>query len=274
MKKTLSLALLLSIVVACGGSNPEPSTPAAPAAPSAATAAPAEPAPTPPPAATTTPPGPSAGAAPAKGGDPLEVGPNIYRKAFDNEQVRVMEVTFKPGDKIALHQHPDHFVYVVTPGKLRISGADGKAQDLDLKAGQAMFLPAQSHSAENPGTTETKLVVVELRTAGGAPAPKGEEPSKVGPKIYKQVFDNERVRAFEVTFAKGAKIGMHAHPDHAVYVISPGKLKISAQGGKANEMALTAGQAVFIPAEAHTAENTGATEAKLLVVELKPAAKK
>jgi quercetin dioxygenase-like cupin family protein len=192
---------------------------------------------------------------------------------FENEQVRILEATFKPGDKIALHQHPDHVAYVLSPGKLHVSGADGKAQDFDLKAGQAVFLPAQSHAAENTGTTEAKLVVVELRTPGGTAAPQGGDPAKVGPKIYKSVLDNERVRVFEVTFAKGAKIAAHAHPDHAAYVISPGKLKITPTNGKAQERELQAGQGVFISAEAHAAENTGTTETKLLVVEIKPAKK-
>ncbi len=266
MKKTTLSTLLLTVLVACGGATPEPAAPTSPATP-----APAEPVASPAPAATTPAPAASAAsAAPAKPGDPTEVGPTIYKKTFENEQVRVLEVTFKPGDKIAMHQHPDHVAYVLSPGKLHVSSADGKAQDFDLKAGQAVYLPAQAHAAENTGTTEAKLVIVELRTAGGTAAPAGGDPPKVGPKIYKQVLDNDRVRAFEVTFAKGAKIAAHAHPDHAVYVISPGKLKISPTGGKTQELDLKAGQSVFIPAEAHAAENTGTTETKLLVVEIKP----
>lgn len=95
--------------------------------------------------------------------DPAKVGPDIYKCTLDNERVRVCEVTFKPGAKIAKHSHPDHVAFVIRGGKLRITGDDGKTQDIDLKPGQAHWLTAQSHSAENVGKTRVRLVVVELK---------------------------------------------------------------------------------------------------------------
>jgi quercetin dioxygenase-like cupin family protein len=266
----LSTLLCASLfVVACGGS-PEPpavSPPSAPAAPTAP-AVPATPAaPTadaPAAAAPATPP-----AAEAKSLDPIDVGPTIYKKVFENENARMMEVTFKVGDKIARHKHPDHVAYVVSGGKLKVTGADGKAQDFDLKAGQAMFLPAQEHSAENVGSSEVKLVVVELGAKAPTAAPAGADPIKAGPTIYKKVFENDRVRVLEVTFKKGAKITAHAHPDHLAYVLQPGKLKISPDKGAAQEAELKAGMGMFMPAQAHSAENPGTSEVKVVVVELR-----
>jgi quercetin dioxygenase-like cupin family protein len=45
--------------------------------------------------------------------EPLEAAPEMYKLKYENDRVRVMEVTFQPGEKIAEHTHPDHFVYVV-----------------------------------------------------------------------------------------------------------------------------------------------------------------
>lgn len=96
--------------------------------------------------------------------DPLKAGPGVYKKTFENERVRVMEVTFKPSGSIAMHTHPsDHVVYVVTGGKLVITGEDGKEQALDLTPGQTVWMPAGSHKASNPGKTTVKLVVTELK---------------------------------------------------------------------------------------------------------------
>jgi quercetin dioxygenase-like cupin family protein len=96
------------------------------------------------------------------GQDPLKVGGGIYKKLLENDRVRVLEVTFKPGESIAVHSHPDHAVYAVTAGKIEIT-ANGKTQTADLKAGDTMWIPAESHSAKNTGGTTVKLVVVELR---------------------------------------------------------------------------------------------------------------
>jgi beta-alanine degradation protein BauB len=106
---------------------------------------------------------PAATMATANPMDPLVVAPTMYKQLLDNPRVRVMEVTFQPGEKIGRHSHPDHYVYVVSAGKLRISKPDGSSVDADLQAGQVMWIPAETHWAENTGTTVVKLVVNELK---------------------------------------------------------------------------------------------------------------
>jgi beta-alanine degradation protein BauB len=99
-----------------------------------------------------------------KADDPLKAAPGMYKLDFENDQVRVMEVTFKPGEKIAKHTHPSaHFVYVLEPGQLTISKPDGSSSVADLKKGQVMWMPAETHWAQNTGTTQVKLIVNEVK---------------------------------------------------------------------------------------------------------------
>ena len=95
--------------------------------------------------------------------DPVVVGPNIYKVIFENEKVRVSEITFKPGDTIPPHSHPDHFVYVLTAGKLAFSRPDGTTQDFEGTVGQVAWIDAETHWAKNTGDTEFKALVVELK---------------------------------------------------------------------------------------------------------------
>lgn len=95
--------------------------------------------------------------------DPLEVGPDVYKKVFENERVRVLEAQFKMGGKIAMHSHPDHFAYVLSPGKMRLSHPDGTSKEVELKTGDVMWLNAETHAGENIGDTEVHLLVVELK---------------------------------------------------------------------------------------------------------------
>jgi len=76
--------------------------------------------------------------------------------------VRVLKVTFKPGDAAKMHHHPQHVVYVLKGGKLKLT-SEGKTQELDLKEGSAVFLDAQNHEATNIGNTMIDLLVVELK---------------------------------------------------------------------------------------------------------------
>jgi len=94
--------------------------------------------------------------------DPLKVAKNAYKFIMENDSVRVLEVQLKPGDKAVMHYHPDHVVYVLKGGKAKMTSS-GKTDLLDLKTGQAIFLKAQSHEAENTGKTDLNLLVVELK---------------------------------------------------------------------------------------------------------------
>lgn len=97
-----------------------------------------------------------------KAQDPLKVAKNVYKFIMENDRVRVLGVLFKPNDKAVMHSHPDHVVYVLKGGKLRLT-TSGKTDVLDLKTSQAIFLKAQSHEAENTGKTDVDLLVVELK---------------------------------------------------------------------------------------------------------------
>ena len=100
--------------------------------------------------------------------DPLDVAPGRYVKLFENDRVRVMEVTFNPGEKVKKHSHPDHFVTVLEPGKIKIFKPDGSANEIELTKDQVIWIPAETHWAENTGTTRIKLLVSELKDQGAA----------------------------------------------------------------------------------------------------------
>jgi quercetin dioxygenase-like cupin family protein len=94
--------------------------------------------------------------------DPVKVAGNVYKQIMENDHVRVLEVNFKPGDKAVMHHHPDHVIYVLKGGKAKLT-SEGKTDTLDLKTGQALFLKAQNHEAQNVGGSELTLLVVELK---------------------------------------------------------------------------------------------------------------
>jgi beta-alanine degradation protein BauB len=98
-----------------------------------------------------------------KSKDPLEVAGDITKLLLENEKVRVLDVRFKPGVPVAMHSHPDHLMYVLDGGRMKLSSADGKSTTVDLKAGQAIWMPAVQHAVENIGEKEVHNLVVELK---------------------------------------------------------------------------------------------------------------
>jgi quercetin dioxygenase-like cupin family protein len=95
--------------------------------------------------------------------DPTVVAPGKYVKLFENDRVRVLEVNMKPGEKIPTHSHPAHVAWVATAGQLTITDASGKPMVADAKASDVFWFDPVTHSAENTGKTDLKVVVVELK---------------------------------------------------------------------------------------------------------------
>ena len=95
--------------------------------------------------------------------DMVKVSPNNCTVVLDNDQVRVVRVVIKPGEKLAMHSHGANIVYSLTSGKVKYTSPDGKAEEREMKAGQAVWSDGVTHGTENIGTTETRALVVELK---------------------------------------------------------------------------------------------------------------
>ena len=74
--------------------------------------------------------------------DAPTVAPTMYKVLLDDDRVRVMEVTFKPGAEMGVHTHLESVVHALTAARLQITYANGKTEDLDLQAGETMRMPA------------------------------------------------------------------------------------------------------------------------------------
>lgn len=100
---------------------------------------------------------------PALAQDPKDVGPDIYKVTFENEKLRVATITFKPGDKLGMHSHPNHLVYGLSAGKVLNVAADGTTKELEVKEGATHWAGPVTHTTENIGDTEVRALVIELK---------------------------------------------------------------------------------------------------------------
>ena len=98
--------------------------------------------------------------------DPVETNPEHYAVVYENDRVRVLEYTDRPGDRTTPHAHPDSVMHTLSAFRRRLH-ADGKHRDVDMPAGLTGWLPAQQHSGENIGDTPTHVLFVELKEPAG-----------------------------------------------------------------------------------------------------------
>lgn len=98
--------------------------------------------------------------------DPAVSNPEHYKVVFENERVRVLEYTDRPGDVTTPHQHPDSVMYTLSSFRRRLVSGDMR-RDVEMDPGFVGWLPAQEHHGENIGDTPTHVIFVELKE--GAP---------------------------------------------------------------------------------------------------------
>ena len=96
--------------------------------------------------------------------DPVETNPEHYSVVFENERVRVLEYTDRPGDRTTPHEHPDSVMHTLSSFRRRLSSGD-QQREVEMPAGLTGWLPAQQHAGENIGDSDTHVLFVELKTA-------------------------------------------------------------------------------------------------------------
>ncbi|MCH8282869.1 MAG: cytoplasmic protein [Chloroflexi bacterium] len=91
----------------------------------------------------------------------------------------------------------------------------------------------------------------------------------VAPDLYKVLFENDRVRVLDVRYGPGVKSDMHSHPDTVVVALTLLKAKFTSADGQTVDIELQAGEAGFVEAQDHMVENTGTSEIRGILVQLK-----
>lgn len=89
--------------------------------------------------------------------------PDIYKVIAENEHYRVIAATWKPGQRDNWHSHGAPAAgYNLTDCTVRLHSPDGKFTDIKSRAGDARVGPqVPSHSLENTGSAECKLILFE-----------------------------------------------------------------------------------------------------------------
>ena len=93
--------------------------------------------------------------------DVVQVAPKSTKVLFENDKIRVLEMKFKKGQKLAMHSHPANFVYAVTPLKFKSISESGEANIVKMKKGESSSSEGSTHAIENhtPGV----LLQIELK---------------------------------------------------------------------------------------------------------------
>jgi hypothetical protein len=102
---------------------------------------------------------------PARGQDAAKVQPASYRVVLENDSVRVLEFTGRPGMGVCgsgLHSHPAHLTVLLTPAKVKVT-ENGKTFIAQNKAGDVFWSEATTHETENISGATIRSLIIELK---------------------------------------------------------------------------------------------------------------
>ena len=199
---------------------------------------------------------------------PVEIsGEPRHHPKFENEFVRLWDVTVPAGDATLWHAHrSDNVVVSFGDVRLRIETLGRDPVEGPWKFGEVRFSKATYiHRAMNVGTTSFHNFTIELlKMPGGATLKKqpGRDP----------VLDNERVRVFRVALDPGQSGPMHTHavPILAIALTSA-ELEVTTEGRAQPERVKRPAGNVLWRSEpvTHAIKNVGTTRYEGVDIELK-----
>lgn len=102
-------------------------------------------------------------AAPALAQDPTVVDPDHYKVEFENDQIRVLRITYGAGEKSVMHEHPNSYSVMLTDGRWKMTDPSGEIVETATSAGASGWRPAERHLPENLSDGAAEVILVELK---------------------------------------------------------------------------------------------------------------
>jgi quercetin dioxygenase-like cupin family protein len=202
------------------------------------------------------------GSTAAFGQDPVTIDPAHHKVELENADVRVLRITFGPGETAPVHDHPNGVAVILTDSTNRLTPPGQTPTETPQKRGDVVLLTAGKHSVENTGKTRSEVILVELKRPG-ATGYKGTalDPVKLVPKNYVVAAENAHARAIHLRSAVGDPSVLHEHPSNVVVTLA------DTRTAKAGTVTWAAGP------EKHGGESKTVTEANdVIIVEIKSGA--
>jgi len=210
-----------------------------------------------------------AGAAGAQ--DPVAVSPKNFKLELENQWVRTLRLKEGARDKMPMHELSDSVIVYLTDAHEKFTGADGRVQETNHKAGEVSYTDAVRQTRENLSDAPLECVVVELKP--GAPmngvAPAALDPMNVDPQHHAVLFENDRVRALRTVLDPHLRGPMHAHPHYVVVYLTVLHTTMTLPDGRKVDNPRQPGDVAWRDPLQHITENIGEKTAVEIQIELK-----
>lgn len=127
-----------------------------------------------------------------------------------------------------------------------------------------LFACNNEQKADEPAAADTASTTASSMPAYDA----AMDPVTVEGKYAKLHADSLGIKLYEVTLQPGDSVGMHTHPDNAIYVVEGGTGVLTLKDGSTQAVEFVKGMGILGGPTTHSGKNTGTTTIKLLVADI------
>jgi hypothetical protein len=95
--------------------------------------------------------------------DIVRVASTHVRVDFENDRTRVLRLTLGAGESIPLHDDRAGVLVSIAGCRVRFTTPDGKAQDVELKAGETRWMPEARRVTRNLADGPVEMLYIESK---------------------------------------------------------------------------------------------------------------
>ncbi len=191
---------------------------------------------------------------------------------LENEYVRVMQITLESGQKIAPHEGLPRTILSLNDYTIDWMEEGEEKGEKSWNSGDVHWHEGGMHAARNIGEYTARFAVIARKAT---PMPACEDDAleqdihEVAPDKAEIIFENEHVRAIQVTVPAGELIPEHAGRNRVIYSLSSYDMDYRAEGEEETSNTYQMGDAHWHETCRHSLTNPGDTEAHFIVFALK-----
>lgn len=206
--------------------------------------------------------------------DAVTVDPEHHKVEFENEQIRVVRMTYPVGYKTPMHGHLPGVTVSLSTATVHSWSKSGEESDGGAEFGTASWSDGTAvHANQVTGDKPLELIRVEVKKNGTAAiATPSHDTVKVDPDHHQTVVENDEVRVVRWTYPAGYETPLHNHLPGITVYLADVRMQASYQSGrKGGSDPVSKGHASGFGdgSEPHRTENLGGSVATGYRVELK-----
>lgn len=220
--------------------------------------------------------------------DKASPDPNSPKIEFENDQVRVLRVSYAPHQKCPMHEYPQQFNVAIAPSDLQLSLPDGTSRTVQRTAHEIFWTDSDLHAVENLSDNSTLAIAIVFKQSKGpgvqvSPAALHSKatgtasdpvPVELEPH-HRVVFENQYTRVLDVLFKPGEIALFHTHSlDNVSVQLNDALISQQPLGENWKNQSVKDGDVGFrsgtIHSYTHRVGNVGTTPFHVLDIEILP----